>query len=172
MRSKALVLTTALAVAAFGASASAGPGRGHGGGGGHARGKPTKGRSALVVPEGAADADAKCVVDAKFFPAVGRRAERSWLRFKMRKLDADATFTVWIDDPADDETNGNALVQLVTTDALVAGGRGGVNLMLDTKHEATLPFGAALADLAGRAVEVRDSAGTTTVLAGTLPTLR
>jgi hypothetical protein len=171
-RSKTYV--AAVAVAVLAGLALAGPGKGKG----NAKGRPGKGRSVLAIPMGTMiESNDKGTVDARFFPVVGKRAERSWLRFKLRRLDAGATYTLWADDPSTDDldpltTEDAALVQVTTVEPLVANGDGALNLMLDTKHGATLPFGATLAGLAGKPLEVRDAAGTTVLLVGTLPTLR
>jgi hypothetical protein len=134
----------------------------HGNRGKH-RGRPLHGASALLPPDGAADADALGRVKVKFFPAVGHRIERSWIRICAVRLDASTEYSLWGDDPADGVAD---LVQFATatTDA-----DGRLRWRVDTKHEGTLPFGATLDALGGTALEVRSADGTTTVLAGTFP---
>ncbi len=156
----AAVLT--MCVAAGVAMAKPGNGNGNGGGGGQAR--PSKGLVRLTLPEGALDTDASGKVDVKFFPERRSRDERSWLRFKLRKLDAGTDYTIWMDDPAVEGTDLSDTGLLVTSDA-----EGEANLRVDTKHGGTLPFGATLATLAGAALEIRDATGATTVLIGTVP---
>jgi hypothetical protein len=125
-------------------------------------GKPSSAKGPLAIPVAGPDADARGTIDWKFFPANGDRAERSWLRLRLGRLDGTA-YTVWIDDPATPETD---LVD--ATWALTAHGRGNLNDRLDTKAAETLPFGATLATLAGQAIEIRDVNGVA-VLAGSIP---
>jgi hypothetical protein len=155
---KSLMLTAA-ALSLLGGSALAKPGR--------AKGRPLKAKVPLFLPELSAEDD-KGVVDVKFFPAVGKRPERSWLRFKLRRLTPGATYTLWVDDPS--TSPDSTLLQVATTVPLVASGRGALSYRFDTKHDA-LPFGARLVDLGGMHVEVRDAAGTQVVLGGFLPSL-
>ena len=143
---------------------------GHGGkpsGTGGGKGRPARLVGDLARPETSTDANDAGKVDVKHFPAVGHRVERSWLRFKLRHLESHADYTLWMDDPttAEDAT----LVQ-VGTEASSTNGDGNANLFFDTKKGGLLPFGSTLADLAGKAVEVRDGLGNV-VLSGTVPTL-
>lgn len=127
-------------------------------------GQPSVGRTAMAPPVGGLDDDASARVDAKHFPAFHARVERSWLRAKLRRLDSATDYTLWADDPSTPATD---LVQIGTFTT----NRGGkFNFSRDTKKGDALPFGATLGALSGMAFEVRDSAGTTTVLSGTIPT--
>ena len=136
--------------------------------------RPIAGRSTLAVAEvDPIDPNAKGRVDFKHFPGdVEReRAERNWLRFRLRHLDKSGVYTLWADDPLD-------LVDglVVVPDGaggdftLTMNGGGNLNFRLDSKEGATMPFGRTLAELAGAAMEIRDANGAT-VLAGTFPTL-
>ena len=163
MRRKLTILGAALVAGALAASsAQATPGNGNGNG----KGRPGKGRSDLAAA--AADEDAAGRVDVKHFPAVGGRAERSWLRFKLRNLTADATYTLWMDDPT---TVGDTTLVEVTGVTFTATGEGGDNHRIDSKKGDTLPFGATLTDLGGLALEIRDAAGAA-VLTGNVPTVQ
>jgi hypothetical protein len=137
------------------------PPGGSGGGGG--TGQPGKGRTILDIPVGALDLDASARIEVKHFPARGAREERSWFRAKMNHLDKTTEYTLWANDPATPETD---LVQFGT---FTTNGSGKFYLKLDTKKGDEMPFDATLAALAGQAIEIRDSAGTTTILAGTIP---
>ena len=160
-----------LALAVSIGSAAAGPG--------HAAGRPARGRSLLVPPEGGVDPNAKGRVWCKHFPARGDRLERSWVRFHLKHLDAGTTYTIWADDPStpDDHT----LVQV--GDPLLAeddqgqdaddqgeDNQGNINDKLDSDQGEDMPFLAALEDLQGAAVEIHDENGAV-VLAGAFPTL-
>jgi hypothetical protein len=160
-------LTKTLVVAAavsLGSVALATPGdHGHG----HAKGRPLRGKSELAVPEAAADADAHGVVALRYFPAVGKRAERSWFRVRLGALDGVNTeYTLWVDDPATVD-----VVDLVQVATLTADEDGAARLKLDSKRGDTMPFGATIAGLAGLAVEVHDAAGAV-VLTGALPAVQ
>jgi len=161
-----LILTAAAAVAGLAlvvvAANPAAAGKGNGGKG-RAKGKPTSARAALAVPELGPDEDAKGKLDVRHFPAVGKRVERSWLRFKLRKLDAESDYTLWVDDPSTEDVDLTQVGDAFTTDA-----DGAANLRSDTKAGDTLPFGASLADLFGKALEVRDGDGSA-VLEGQVP---
>lgn len=156
----ALVVACGAALALAG-SAAAKPGNGNGG----AKGRPGRARADLV--NAGVDLDAKGRIDIRHFPAVGRRVERSWLRLKLGNLDADGSYTLWMDDPstAEDLT----LVQVADV-ALTANDDGRANLRIDTKKGGAMPFAATLPGLAGMAFEVRDGAGAA-VLTGTVPAL-
>jgi hypothetical protein len=162
-----ITAAAALVCAAAATGALAGPG-------GHGAARPTSGRSALAIAEvDPVDPNAKGRVDFKYFPGdVEReRAERSWLRFRIRHLDKDGAYTVWADDPLD-------LVDGVVevpdgaggTLTLTMNGGGNLNFRLDSKDGAAMPFGRTLAELAGRAVEIRNAEGAV-VLAGTFPAI-
>lgn len=131
---------------------------------GRANGRPSMGRTRLPLPDGAPDLNAVARLDVKHFPANHSRLERSWFRLKVRHLDVSTVFTLWADDPSTPETD------LVQFDSFTTGYYGNFNYTKDTRSGDALPFGATLADLSGKAIEVRDSAGTTTLLAGTIPT--
>lgn len=128
-----------------------------------AAGRPKAAKVWLTVPEAGPDADARCLVDTKYFPEVGRRAERSWLRFRARRLDG-TDYTIWMDDPATVD-----VVDLVQVASFTANGRGAVNYRIDTKLGGTMPFGSTLAVLQGLAMEIRDVNGVA-VLVGAVPT--
>ncbi len=164
---------TGLALAALaGASALAAPGGngrgngngGGGGGGGHARGRPSRAVTQLVQPATVVDENARGALDVKHFPAVGKRAERSWFKLRVGRLDG-TDYTLWIDDPATTD-----VVDLVQAATLTANDDGAAKLHLDTKKGDTLPLGGTLATLAGLALEIRDGTGAV-VLTGTVPTL-
>jgi hypothetical protein len=163
MRSLTSVIATAsvTALLAMGLAASeATAGNGHGR---NLNGRPSKDRTTLAPPDGAADTNAIARLDVKHFPANYYRPERSWFRMKARHLDASTEFTLWADDPSTPETD------LVQFDSFTTADDGKFNYTKDTKRGDGLPFGATLADLSGKAIEVRDAAGTTTVLVGTIP---
>ncbi len=130
---------------------------------GNPNGSPSADRTILAPPIGGPDADANARVDVKHFPANGSREERSWLRMKIRRLDAETTYTLWADDPS---TLATVPVQF---DSFTTRRSGSFNYMADTKRGATLPFGATLANLSGMVLEVRDAAGTTILLTGLVP---
>ena len=144
-----------VAVVTFGAGAALARGKG----------RPTAAKAALTIPVGGLDVDAKGAVDWKHFPAVGKRAERSWLRLRLGRLDG-TDYTLWMDDPSTVETD---LVQ-VTALTAAAGERDGnhLNFRLDTKRGDAMPFGATLDALVGKALEIRDAGGLA-VLGGTVP---
>jgi len=129
------------------------------------RGRPARARADLVNT--AVDEDASGRVDVRHFPGVGRRTERSWLRFKLRHLDAGATYTLWMDDPS--TTEDLSLVDTGVT--LTANDDGADNLRIDTKHGGTLPFGGTLATLAGMTFEIRNGDGVA-VLSGAVPAVQ
>jgi hypothetical protein len=131
--------------------------------GGNPNGRPTAGRTTLSPPDGAADLDAAARLDVKHVPANRSRAERSWFRMKVRHLDSSTEYTLWADDPS---TLANDVVQF---DSFTTAKSGNFNYTQDTKKGGTLPFGATLANLSGMVVEVRDAAGTTTLLEGLVP---
>jgi hypothetical protein len=161
-----LTAAAALVCAAAATSAVAKPGNG--------AARPSSGRSTLAVAEvDPIDPNAKGRVDVKHFPGdVEReRAERNWLRFRLRHLDKSGVYTLWMNDPLDAED-----VLVVVPDGaggdftLTMNGGGNLNFRLDSKEGAAMPFGRTLAELAGAALELRDANGAT-VLAGTFPTL-
>jgi hypothetical protein len=160
MRPIPVVLAAALA-ASLALAAPASAGNGHGG----STARPE--HALVVMTNTGVDANATGRMDVKHFPAVGTRAERSWMRLRMRHLDRGATYTLWMDDPSTDTDP--TLVQ-VTDVSIVTKGNGNVNFRIDTETGATLPFGSTLALLAGKAFEVRDAGGNA-VLSGTVPTL-
>lgn len=131
---------------------------------GVSRGRPTRVDADMVLVSPGPDADARGGVAVKFFPANARRAERSWLRMRMGKLDG-TDYSLWMDDPATPETD---LVQVTT---FVTHGRGNARLRFDTKHEETLPHGGTLETLKGMAFEIRDVTGAA-VLNGTVPAVQ
>ncbi len=127
-------------------------------------GQPSMGHTTLTPPVGAPVTNDFARLDVKHFPAFHARLERSWIRAKIRHLDAASDYSVWIDDPSTPATD------LVQVDTFSTKHSGNFNFSKDTKRGDALPFGATLAALAGMAIEVRDAAGTTTLLAGTIPT--
>lgn len=100
----------------------------------------------------------------KHFPAVGKRAERSWFKLRLGRLDG-TEYTLWIDDPATTD-----VVDLVQAATLTANDDGAAKLHLDTKKGDALPLGGTLATLGGLALEIRDGTGAV-VLTGNVPTL-
>jgi hypothetical protein len=123
-----------------------------------------RGRGELLPPGGAPPPSPAGRIDESVRAADAGHAERSLFRLRVEHLAADAAFTLWGDDPA---TADAALTQFgsLTTDG---GGRG--KFVLDSQEGDPMPFGAALADLAGGAVEVRDAGGAA-VLVGAFPAL-
>lgn len=164
MQTRTLVLA-ACAALAVAAAADAKPPEGRGGGG-KARGRPV--RKVVPLANPGLDADAKGKLDVKHFPAVGKRAERSWFRIAVRRLDAGATYTLWMDDPSTAE---DATLVLVADLALVTNEDGNAHLRLDTKKGDAMPFGAPVDTLAGMALEVRAGADGSggTVLTANVP---
>ncbi len=154
-----MLAAAGLAVLAAGVAPDAGAA------GGNPNGRPGRGRSELVPSDGGPDADATGRVEVKHFPQNRSRDERSWFRVKVRHLDASTEYTLWADDPSTPETD------LVQFDSSTTNDDGNFNYAKDTKRSDALPFGATLADLGGKAIEVRDAGGTTTLLAGTVPSL-
>jgi hypothetical protein len=122
------------------------------------------GRDVLLPPGGVPPPAPSGRIDESVRAADAGHAARSHLRLTVEHLAAGATFTLWADDPA---TPGTALTQFgsLTTD-----GKGRGALDLDSQDGDPMPFGASLADLAGKAVEVRDGGGAA-VLAGEFPAL-
>jgi len=157
IKTTSLVGGTALAVLALVASSAVAKGPGSG----RAKGKPQRATSDLASVDPAVDLDARGRIDIKHFPAVGKRAERSWMRVKLGRLDG-TDYTLWMDDPATPETD------LVQVTAFTANDDGAARVRFDTKHAETLPHGATLAALGGMALEVRDSGGMT-VMTGSVP---
>lgn len=156
MRTSRIVFGAALAVslvAAVSATAVAGKGRPE--------------RASADLTNTGADISASGRIDVRHFPAVGKRDERSWIRFRLRRLDAEATYTLWMDDPSTDADP--ALVDTGIT--LTTNSRGGDNQRIDTKHGGTLPFGGTLATLAGMNFELRNGDGVA-VLSGALPAVQ
>lgn len=163
-KSKIILVAAMAASLGLAGTAAAKPGNGNGGGGG--KGRPGAARADLTNT--GVDADASCRVDVKHFPAVGRRAERSWLRFKVRNVDANASHSLWMDDPA---TVGDATLVEVAGLAITSNDDGRANLRIDTKHGGVLPFGSTLAGLAGLPLEIRNGAGAA-VFTGSLPAIQ
>jgi hypothetical protein len=154
MRTTGIVFGAALAASlALVATAEAGKGR------------PARARADLTNT--GVDEDASGRIDLRHFPGVGHRVERSWLRFKVRHLDAGATYTLWMDDPSTDADP--ALVDTGVT--LTANDDGADNYRIDTKHGGTLPFGGTLATLSGMNFEIRNGDGVA-VLSGQLPAVQ
>ncbi len=163
MKHSKLVLVAAIAASfALAHTATAKPGNGGGGG----KGRP--GAARVDLTNTGVDADASCRVDVKHFPTVGRRAERSWLRFKVRNADANSSFSLWMDDPA---TVGDATLVEVAGLTISSNDDGKANHRVDTKHGGVLPFGSTLAGLAGLPLEVRNGAGAA-VFTGSLPAVQ
>ena len=117
----------------------------------------------MLPGSGDPDSRAFAKLDVKHFPAFHARVERSWFKMKVRRLEDDAACSLWIDDPSTPATD------LVLVDSFIAKHSGNYNYAKDTKQGDTLFFGATLAGLSGMAVEVRDAAGTTVLLSGTIP---
>ena len=131
--------------------------------GGRARGLPLKAVADLASVEPAVDEDARGGIAVKFWGANARRVERSKMVVKLQRLDG-TDYSLWMDDPSTPETD---LVEVTT---FVTHGRGNARVRFDTKLEETMPFGATLADLGGKAFEIRDAAGVA-VMVGTVPAL-
>jgi hypothetical protein len=126
--------------------------------------RPAKGRSALTPPGDASDDNAAGRVEVKHAAEKRKRVERSWFRVEVRRLDAQAGYTLWMDNPSTPETD------LVQVDSFTTRQNGSYRYSKDTRRGDALPFGATLSNFSGVAIEVRDSLGTTTVLEGTIPT--
>jgi hypothetical protein len=125
---------------------------------------PMNGHSRLAPPEGALDANARGRVSAHYTPESRTRVDRSRFEVSGRRLDALTGYTLWMDNPA------TAAPDLVQIDTVTTGRAGAFRYGKDTRSGDALPFGLSLSNLSGVAVEVRDSTGTTTVLAGVVPT--
>jgi len=127
-------------------------------------GPPLHGHGDLLPPGGPLPPPPSGTIDEDVHAADAHHAARSHARISVEHLAADATFTLWADDPS---TADSAPTQFgsLTTDAH---GRGALDL--DTHDGDPMPFGASLADLGGKSVEVRDGAGAA-VLVGAFPTL-
>ena len=140
-----------------GGGGSGGGSGGSGSGGGSVSGGSwTRVRSDLVRDAAASDADVAGHVEVR------TRTGRERFQVEADHLDAGVSVEFFVADGSD------ALVSLgsLTTDSL-----GEAELELDTGDGASLPVGAAaVSDLAGRRVEVRDAAGGV-LLAGTVPSL-
>lgn len=163
-KSKIILVAAMAASLGLAGTAAAKPGNGHGGSGG--KGRP--GAARVDLTNTGVDADATCRVDVKHFPAVGKRAERSWLRFKVKNADAAAAYSLWMDDPA---TVGDATLVEVTGLTITSDDEGKANYRVDTKHGGVLPFGSTLAGLAGLPLEIRNGAGAA-VFTGSLPAVQ
>jgi hypothetical protein len=129
-----------------------------------ARFPPLRGRGDLLPPGGAPPPPPAGRIDETVRAADAGHAERSLFRLRVEHLAADAEFTLWGDDPA---TSDAALTQF---GSLTTGGTGRGAFVLDSQAGDPMPFGAALPDLAGKAVEVRDAGGAA-VLVGEFPAL-
>jgi len=116
--------------------------------------KPGKGRVAMTRTDLATDDAGR--IETRRFPAHKKQEVREWLRFKLRKLDASASYSIWIDDPF---TTG--VVDYVRFgDTITTNAEGEFNVFVDTKKGDAMPFAdhvppATLADLVGMAVQVR-----------------
>jgi len=126
-------------------------------------GRPSGARSVLAIPVDGPDLNATGRLNVKHFPAHHARVERTWFKLKLRHLDKDTDYTLWADDPS---TEGTELVQF---DTFTTKHSGSYNYSRDTKKGAALTFGAALTDLGGNAIEVRNAAGTVVILSGIIP---
>jgi hypothetical protein len=125
---------------------------------------PLRGRGELLPPGGAPPPPPAGRIDESVRAADAGHAERSLFRRRVEHLAAGAGFTLWGDDPSTPDTTLTQFGSLTTDGA----GRGG--FVLDSQEGDPMPFGAALADLAGKAVEVRDGGGAA-VLVGEFPAL-
>ncbi|HEU4395964.1 MAG TPA: hypothetical protein VFS92_10395 [Planctomycetota bacterium] len=125
-----------------------------------------RGRSALTPPPGAPVPQARGEIEVQSSATNASRKERSWFRLAVFRLAPNATYTLWAEDaPAP----GGIFLQFgwLTTNR-----EGDGRYALDTNRGDAMPFGESLPDLAGRAVEVRDADGETTLLAGSIPAVR
>jgi hypothetical protein len=168
-----IVSAAALAAAlAIGGAALARPGNGNGRGpgdpGGGAVGRPGSARADLVLAVASPDADAAGRIEVRRFAANRGRAAREWMVVKVRRADAGAALSLWMDDPS--TTDDDATLTQVATTGFTAGARGGAQVRFDTKHGA-LPFSSTLANLAGKSLEVRGAAGDP-LLAAVVPEIR
>jgi hypothetical protein len=193
---KSFLLAAAGLVAALALPAAAKPGNGHGGPPDPkptpvAKGRPGQAKLPMANP---VEGDlAKGVVDVKRFPAVGKREQREWLRFKVQHLTPGATYELWMDNPLtgvdvtpDDGVDDAFVLESVAT--FVPNDDGTFVLRYDTHKGGLLPFGTptptTLADFAGDAFEIRTLVDTTpdvlddpdntvlqAVLTGTVPTI-
>ena len=102
-------------------------------------------------------------ISEEVHPATDDKPEWSRLRIEIKGLAPFTQYALFTDDPA---TADATLVQFAT---LTTDGKGRVRATYDTRKGATLPLGATLADLAGKAIEVRDGADAV-VLSGNFPT--
>jgi hypothetical protein len=131
------------------------------------RGRPLRGRADLSAPEGGDQGNDRGRCETRFFPAVGSRLERSWFRLKLRHLEGGRTYGLFVDDPSTADDDGT----LTSFGTLTTNAGGNAFLRIDTKKGDGLPLGAALADLGGKTLEVRDDAGTV-ILAGAVPAVQ
>jgi len=127
---------------------------------------PSGGSGKLIPPVGALDTNAAGVLAVKHYPATSKAVERSTFQLKVSRLDANLACTLWADDPSTLATD------LVQFGAFTTKKDGTFTYTLDTKLGNAMPFGATLLQLSGQAIEVRNSAGTVTLLVGTIPTSR
>jgi len=148
-----LSLTLAAALLAVAAATDATAGR--------RASRPAGAKTILVA---AADAGAKGKVDTRHWPATKRREDRSRLRLRLRKLEPEGAYTLWMDDPRTPDPS----LAVATFPALLADARGRLELSYDTREGDVFPFGSTLDALAGRALHVRDDRGVS-ILVGAVP---
>jgi hypothetical protein len=143
-----------------------------GGQGGVAKLRPGMGRGKLLPPVVDPPVDPpsndRARVETRRFPAHKTQPGREWLRFKLRHLEPETGYTLWIvleDDPLtlDVIEAPYQLGDVVTTNAW-----GNANRFLDTKKGDVL----VLDDVLGKTAEVRDATGTVVVLTGSIPLFR
>jgi hypothetical protein len=123
------------------------------------------GRSDLTRSIGSPFARSVGHVDELVRPADDKHDASSRLRIEVRRLGANANYTIWADDPS---TADPALVQFAT---IKTNRRGDAHVTFDTRRGDALPFGATLDDLADGAIEVRGALDVV-VLSGAFPVLR
>lgn len=131
---------------------------------GDATGLASSGRTKLTLAAGSPAPTAVGRIEVDHITAVGSRTERSVFRLSVRNLVIRTKYTLWANDPL---TPGPELVQFGSFTTL---GTGRFTYSLDTRKGGAMPFGATLAEMSGEAFELRDAAGSATLLTGTIPT--
>ncbi|MCE9635336.1 MAG: hypothetical protein K8T90_06470 [Planctomycetes bacterium] len=99
--------------------------------------------------------------------ATKKLPERETLEVSLSRLVKGGTYSLWADDPTD---GSESLVRIPPYDFVPKGNRTAVLRFGGTSPQ-SLPFGATLADLAARRVQVRDASGHVVVV-GPVPAIR
>ena len=99
--------------------------------------------------------------------AARKSPERETCTLSLSRMLAHETYSIWMDDPLDDS---DSVVRTPPFDVVPRRNRTAVVRFVSGTAQG-LPFGATLADLASRRIQVRNAAGTVVVV-GTVPTIR